>query len=80
MSFKLDNLAWFYRGKMEQSTALSESLDQKIIYYALVTFTVTGFLTIFTEIIQLARLMLSLFLLPGRPVSQNFPPDAVLSY
>lgn len=73
MSSKLYNLAWFYRGKMDQSTVLSESLDHKIIYFLLVTSTVAGFLTIFTKFIQFVRLMLSLFVLPGKPVYLSLP-------
>ena len=68
MSYKIDNLGWFYRGKMEQYAALPGSLDNKISYYALLTCTVAGFLTIFARLVQFARLMLSLFVLPGRPV------------
>ena len=68
MFFKLDNLGWFYRGKMEQNAALPESLDHNIIYYTLATFTVVGFLTIFATLVQSARLILSLFILPGTPV------------
>lgn len=79
MSFKLDNLGWFYRGKMEQSTALTESLDHKIVYYTLVTFTVAGFLTILARLVQFARLMLSLFVLPGKSVYLSVPVNAVPS-
>ena len=68
MSFKLDNLGWFYSGKMEQSTSLPKFLDHKIVYYVLVTFTVAGFLTVAARLIQFARLMLSLFVLPGKSV------------
>lgn len=68
MSFKLDNLGWPYRGKMEQSATLPESLDHKIIYYALISFTVIGFLTISARLIQFVRLLLSLFVLPGEPL------------
>ncbi len=79
MSSRLNNLAWFYQGKMEQSSALTESLDHQIVYYVLVTFTVVGFLTIFSRIIQFARLMLSLYILPGTPVHPSIPPNAVPS-
>ena len=68
MSSKLDNLGWYYRGIMEQ-TALPESLDHWIVYYVLVTFTVAGLFTISARLIQFVRLMLSLFVLPGEPVS-----------
>lgn len=68
MSLKLDSLASFYKEKMASSAPLPESVDHKIVYYTLVTFTVAGFLTIFARLIQFARLMLSLFVLPGRPV------------
>lgn len=77
MSLKLDNLGWFYRGKMEQSAALPESLDHKIVYYVLVTFTVAGFLTISARFMQFARLMLSLFILPGKPVYSLIPINAI---
>lgn len=79
MSFKLDNLGWFYRGKMEQNAALPESLDHKIVYFTLVTFTVAGFLTIFARLVQSARLILSLFVLPGRPVYLFVSVNAVQS-
>ena len=79
MSSRLDNLAWFYRGNMEQSSALSESLDHKIVYYILVTCTVVGFLTIFSRIIQFARLVLSLYIFPGTPVYPSIPPNAAPS-
>ena len=68
MSSKLDNLGWYYRGIMEQ-TVLPESLDHWIVYYVLVTFTVAGLFTISARLIQFVRLMLSLFVLPGEPVS-----------
>ena len=80
MSLKLDNLAWFYRGKVDQPAALAESLDHKIVYYALVTFTVTGFLTILVRLVQFVRLMLSLFVIPGKPVNSSVPVNAVSSY
>ena len=68
MSYKLDNLGWFYRSQMEQYATLPGSLDNKISYYALLTCTVAGFFTIVAGLVQFARLMLSLFVLPGRPV------------
>ena len=73
MSLKLDNLAAFYREKMEQSAQLPASLDHWIVYYALLTFTVAGFFTIFGRLSQLARLMLSLFVLPGKSVNFSVP-------
>lgn len=76
MSFKLDNLGWFYRGKTEQAAAIPESLDHKIVYYILVSFTVAGFLTIFARLVQFARLLLSLFILPGRPVYSSVSINA----
>lgn len=79
MSSKLDNFAWFYRGKMEHSTALSESLDHNIVYYILVASTTVGFLTIFARLIQFARLLLSLFVLPGTPVFFSIPVNAISS-
>lgn len=69
MSPALDNLGWFYRGKMEQATGVPESLDHKIVYTMLVTFTVTGFVAMAFYAMQFIRLMLSLFVLPGKPVS-----------
>lgn len=68
MSSSLDNLGWFYRGKVEQATGIKETLDHKIVYALLVTFTVTGFLAIASYIVQFIRLLLSLFVLPGKPV------------
>ena len=63
MSSNLDQLRSLYRGNMEQPATLPESL-----FYILVTFTVVGFLTISARLIQFVRLILSLFVLPGRPV------------
>ena len=68
MSYKLDDLGWFYREMMEPYAALPGSLDNKISHYALLTCTVAGFFTIVAGLVQLARLVLSLFVLPGRPV------------
>ena len=68
MSFKLDNLGWFYKENMERTAQLPESLDHWIVYYILVTFTVAGFLTISARLAQFVRLMLSLFVLPGKSV------------
>ena len=68
MSYNLDNLGWFYRGKMEQYAILPSSLDNKIAYYALLVCSVAGLFTIVAGLLQFARLMLSLFVLPGRPV------------
>ena len=65
---------------METAAESSESLDHKIVYYILVTFTVAGFLTILTQFVQFARLMLSLFVLPGKPVCLSIPMNAVPSH
>ncbi len=53
---------------MEQLTGVQESLDHKIVYALLVTCTVTGFFAIALYIVQFIRLMLSLFVLPGKSV------------
>jgi len=53
---------------MEQATGAQESLDHKITHALLVAFTVTGFFAIGTYVVQFMRLMLSLFVLPGKPV------------
>ncbi len=45
-----------------------ESLDYKIVYALLVACTVTGFFAIALYIVQFIRLMLSLFVLPGKSV------------
>jgi len=45
-----------------------ESLDHKIVYALLVACTVTGFFAIALYIVQFIRLMLSLFVLPGKSV------------
>ncbi len=63
-----DNLGWFNRGKMEQVMGVPESLDYKIVYALLVACTVTGFFAIALYIVQFIRLMLSLFVLPGKSV------------
>ncbi len=56
MAPSLDSLAWFYRGKAEQAVGPPETLDHKIIYFLLATFTVTGF---FAISIQLFSFVLS---------------------
>ena len=68
MAPSLDNLGSFYRGKMEQATGVQESLDYKVVSYVLLTFTVVGFLAVFSRLALLARLFFSLFVLPGKPV------------
>ena len=68
MAPSLDNLGWFYRGKVEQTTGMSEPLDHKIIYSLLTVFTAIGFYVTFSTLFQLARLVFSLFVLPGKPV------------
>lgn len=73
MAPSLDNLGWFYRGKVQQATGVGESLDQTIIYLCLVTFTVAGFFAIGLYVFQFIRLLLSLFVLPGKPV--RLSPD-----
>ena len=79
MPMELDNLARFYRRNMENSTPLPKSLDHPVVYYLLVTFTVAGFFTVFARLIQFIRLMLSLFLLPGKPVIFSLPENAIPS-
>ena len=64
---------------MEGKGSLPESLDHWIVYYMLVTFTVAGFLTISATLFQFVRLMLSLFVLPGKSVYLSRPTDAVQS-
>ncbi len=68
MAPSLDNLGWFYRGKVEQAAGMSEPLDHKIIYSLLTVFTAIGFYVTFSTLFQLARLVCSLFVLPGKPV------------
>ena len=68
MAPSLENLGWFYKGKAEQAVGKAESLDHKIVYLLLVLFTVTGFFTILTRLYQYARLITSLFVLPGKSV------------
>ena len=64
---------------MEQTSPLPESLDHWIVYYVLVTFTVAGFLTISARLVQFVRLMLSLFVLPGKSVHLSLAINAVQS-
>ena len=64
MAPSLDNLGWFYRGKVEQAAGMSERLDHKIIYIL----AAIGFGVTFSTLFQLARLVCSLFVLPGKPV------------
>lgn len=68
MAPSLDNLGWFYRGKVEQAARMSESLDHKIIYSLLTAFTAIGFYATISTLFQLVRLLFSLFILPGKPV------------
>lgn len=68
MPLELDKLGWFYRGKGEQATGTPESLNHTIVYFLLATFTVTGFFTISLYIFHFSRLILSLFILPGKSV------------
>ena len=68
MAPSLDNLGWFYKGKIEQAAGMSESLDHRIIYSLLTVFTAIGFYVTFSTLFQLARLAFSLFVLPGKPV------------
>ena len=69
MAPSLDNLGWFYRGKAdEQASAVPESLNHKIVYLLLASFTATGFLVISFYVGQLIRLILSLCVLRGKPV------------
>jgi len=65
----LDNLGWFYRGKAEQAVGVPKTLDHKIIYILLATFTVTGFFAISLQLFSFVRLLFSLFILPGKSVS-----------
>ena len=53
---------------MEHATGVQESLDHKIFHYLMVTFTVVGFFAIFLRLAQAIRLLLSLFVLPGKSV------------
>ena len=80
MAFELDNLGWFYRGKMEQSSTIPESLNHKIVYFLLVTFTITGFLTISSYIFRFSRLTFSLFILPGKSVRLILVPVGHYQY
>ena len=64
---------------MEQTAPLPESLDHWIVYYVLVTFTVAGFLTISAKLVQFLRLMLSLFVLPGKSVYLSLAINAIQS-
>lgn len=63
------NMGWYWRGRTEQEFETPESLAHKIIYSMLVTFTLTGFLLFLAWSVRLVRLLLSLFVLPGKPVS-----------
>ena len=76
MASNLGNLGWFYRGKMEQATGVPESLDNKIVYFLFNTFAVTGFFVIALYTFQITRLMLSLFVLSGKPVQLILPSSA----
>ncbi len=69
MSSKLLNMGWYYRGRAENEMGTPESLNYQILYALLVTFTITGFLSILFWSVRFVRLFLSLFILPGRRVS-----------
>ena len=60
---------------MDQATNVPESLNQKIVDLSLVTFTVTGLFVVALYTFQFFRLMLSLFVLSGKPVFVN-PSDS----
>lgn len=68
MALELDSLGWFYRGSGEQTSNTPVSFNHRIVYFLLVTFTVTGFLTISSYIFRFSRLIFSLFILPGKSV------------
>jgi len=70
MAPSLDDLGYFYGKKMDQATGVQESFDHKVLHALLVTCTVTGFFAIALYTIQFMRLMLSLFVLPGKSVCQ----------
>ena len=76
MASIFESLSWFHSGKMQPTTDVPESFDHRIVYFLLVTFTVTGFLTFSLYVTHFTRLVLSLFILPGRSVCTNFPSSS----
>jgi len=71
MAQSWENIVWFYSGKLSKQTP--ESLDHKIFYGLLSLFTLTGFLYLLYLLVQFTRLLLSLFVLPGKPVRPLHP-------
>jgi len=53
---------------MQQASTVPESFDHRVVYFLLVTFTVAGFFAVALYITHFLRLMLSLFVLPGKSV------------
>lgn len=68
MVASLDQLGWFYRGRMEQHGLGAETSGNKLLYLILATSTITGLYVISLRIFQLSRLLFSLFILPGNSV------------
>ena len=75
MAARLDNLGWFYRGKLEQQFGGPEPLNQKMFYLLIALSTIVGFSVITWQISQFLRLLSSIFFLPGKSVSScsNIP-------
>ena len=69
MADQLNNLGWFYRGRIEQQFGSpDDSLFHTFFYFLLATSTVTGFLFLSSRLFDFIRLIISLFVLPGIPV------------
>ena len=69
MADKLNDVGWFYRGKMEQQFGPpSDTFVHTFFYLALAASTITGFIFLCSRLFDFIRLILSLFVLPGIPV------------
>lgn len=68
MAPDLDSRGWYHGKELEQATGIQESLNHKMLYALLATCTATGFVAIAAYLVQFIRLMLSLFVLPGKSV------------
>lgn len=69
MADRLNNLGWFYGGKMEQQFGSpNDSVIHSVFYFLTTASTITGSIFLCARLFDFVRLILSLFVLPGTPV------------